>query len=195
MAITSKELTHYLYEMKLPQVYRDKDSELGYPLRRYLEALIELGSEGVVDDINGFDLLLDIFLPYLCASFGLEFFKDIDKSYQRKFITNIGEIIQRRGTFSCIHFIIRVLTGLNAELSMQDTILKVALLARDLEEINNIDVSMAVVERHLKGHLPFYINPIFDSKIDTQVIKSKSYSHSVVGSYKFYTINKYKEVN
>lgn len=196
MALTSKELVHYLYEMKLPQVYRDKDSELGYPLRRYLEALIEVGSYEFVDRLSVFDVLSDIFLPYLCESFGLDFFKDMDKSYQRKFITNIGEIIQRRGTYSFVHFIVRVLTGLSAELYLEGTsVLHITLLANDLEQLNSIDLSMEVVGRYVKGHIPYYIIPKFSSKINTQVIKSKSYAHSVVGSYKFYTINNYKEVN
>lgn len=207
--ITSQDMLDLLYGKKLPQVYRDKDSEIGYPLKRYLESLIEGGYYGSIKDIEGMMSLIDPvtipdeYFPYLCESFGLTYFPDIDISYQRKFLSNLGEIIRRRGTFSCVRFLIRVLTGLEANLSYIEgelngevgNFLNIILLAKDLEQIDKIDTSMKVIGSYISSHIPYYIKPVLSSQIDVQIIGSKSYAHSIVSCSKYYSINKYKEGN
>ena len=204
--ITSATLLDHLYNKKLPQVYRDRDSEildpeLNYPLKRYLESLIEGGFCGSIGDIENMMLLVDPknipeeYFPYLYKSLGLEYFPDIDITYQRKFLMNIGEIVKRRGTFSCVSFIIRVLTGLDAELSVTDNTLNIVLLAKNLEELNSIDTSMEVIKNFIKTQIPYYIDIGTSSKIATQVIRSKSHSLSAISTNKSYTINRYKEGN
>ena len=148
MSITSKSLLDHLYYKKLPQIYRDEDAKLKYPLKRYLESLIDGGFCGSIKDIEGVMLLIDPetipekFFPYLYESFGLEYFPDIDISYQRKFLMNIGELIKRRGTFSSVQYLIKVLTGLEAELSLENNNLNIVLHAKDLEQIDSIETSM-----------------------------------------------------
>ena len=203
MSITSKDLLNLLYEKKLPQVYRDEDKSLGLPLKRYLESLIEGGYRGTIEDIEGMIHLLDPekipdkFLPYLCESFGLTYFPDIDHSYQRKFLMNIGELTKRRGTFSSIHYMIRVLTGLESELSVgiieddegrSKYALNVVLLADSVEQLSNIELSMKVVAEYIQVNVPYYITVILSHRIYTQVIKSTAYAHSGVGVHKQYRI-------
>lgn len=194
MSVTSKDLLNLLYYKKLPKIYRDADATVDYQLKRYLESLIEGGFCGSIEDIERVITLIDPetvpdkFLPYLYESFGLEYFPDIAVSYQRKFLLNIGELIRRRGTFSSVQFLIKVLTGLEAELSCESNELKIVLLARTLEQIDNIDMSMFVIGNFIQTQIPYFITPIISSRIDTQVIQSKSYSHSAVGAYKFYKI-------
>ena len=194
MAITSKSMLDLLYYKKLPQIYRDEDIKLGYPLKRYLESLIEGGFCGSIEDIKGLMFLIDPetvpeeFFPYLYESFGLEYFPDIDVSYQRKFLLNMGELVRRRGTFSSVQFLIKVLTGLEAELSFKDNELSIVLLARTIEQIDNIETSMFVIGNFIKTQIPYYITPVISSRISSKTINSKSYSHSAVGSYKFYKI-------
>ena len=71
MAITSKSMLDLLYNRKLPQIYRDEDKKLGYPLKRYLESLIDGGFCGSIKDIEGLMLLIDPetipeeYFPYL----------------------------------------------------------------------------------------------------------------------------------
>lgn len=199
--ITSEGLLDLLYNKKLPQVYRDEDSKVGLSLKRYLESLIEGGFCGSIEDIEKILLLIDPknipeeFFPYLCKSLGLEYFPDIGITYQRKFLMNIGEIIRRRGTFSCVQFIIRVLTGLDSELSVEGRTLNITLIARSLDDLEKIETDTPVIERYIGTHIPYYINPVIKRKIVVQIIESKSYSHSAVGYYKHYTIKKYEEGN
>lgn len=194
MGITSKSLFDLLYNKKLPQIYRDEDRRLGYPLKRYLESLIDGGFHDIIDGMKGVLLLIDPesipdeLFPYLYESFGLEYFPDIDVSYQRKFLLNIGELVKRRGTFSSVQFLIKVLTGLEAELSFKDNQLGIVLLARTMGQIDNIDTSMFVIGNFIQTQIPYYVSPVISSRIDTQIIASKSYSHSAVGCYKFYKI-------
>ena len=194
MSLTSKSLLDLLYFRKLPQIYRDEDKKLGYPLKRYLESLIDGGFCGSIEDIEGLLLLTDPenipekFFPYLYESFGLEYFPDIDVSYQRKVLLNIGELIKRRGTFSSVQFLIKVLTGLEAELSYKDRELKITLLAKTLSQVDNIETSMFIIGNFIQTQIPYFVTPVIISRIDSQTISSKSYSHSAVGHYKFYKI-------
>lgn len=195
MSITPKSLLDLLYYKKLPQIYRDEDRKIGYPLKRYLESLIDGGFRGSIEDIEGILLLIDPesipekFFPYLLRSFGMQYYPDIDISYQRKFLLNIGELIKRRGTYSCIQFLIKVLTELEAELSFEKDKLHIVLLADSLEQVDNIETSMRVIENFIQGQLPYFVTPVIYSRINTQVINSMSYSDSAVGSYKFYNIS------
>lgn len=192
--ITSKDMVDLLYYKKLPQVYRDKDSEIKYPLKRYLESLIYGGYYSSIDDIEGILSLTDPmtipeeFFSYLCSSFGLSYFPDMDISYQRKFLANIGELSKRRGTFSSVQFLIRAITGLDCELSYENGNLNIVLLAKNLAQINDIDTSTSVIRNYISSQIPYYVNPVLSSKIVSQIIGSKSYSHSAVGYYKFYTL-------
>ena len=197
MGTTPEKLLDLLYNRKLPQIYREEDSKIGLPLKRYLESLVEGGYKGAVEDIEGILTLFDpqhipeSLFPFLCESFGLEYFPDIDLTYQRKFLLNLGELIKRRGTFSSVHYMIRALTGLESELSREGNTLNIVLLVRSVEQRNGIDISMAIVRNYIQTQIPYYITPNLSYRVDTQIISSKSYSHSAVGLYKFYTINQY----
>ena len=194
MGFTSKEFVDFLYNRKLPQVYRDEDSKIGYPLKRYLESLTHGGFEGALKDINDLMLLIDPkaipekFFPYLCESFGLEYFPDIDVSYQRKFLINVGELVKRRGTFASVHYMIRALTGLEAELSLEGNTLNIVLLAATLEQMNNIEISMVIIGNYIQTQIPYYITPNITSRIATQVIPSSSYTLSAMTTHKHYQI-------
>lgn len=202
MGLTPESLSKHLYYSKLPKVYIEEDRKLGEPLKRYLESLIEGGSGGAISDINNLILLVDPksvpekFFPYLCRSFGLEYFPDIDVTYQRRFLLNIGELIKRRGTYSSVHFLIRALTGLDASLSLIDkTTLGIELLAKNFKEMEDIELSMRVISNYIQTQIPYYMVPVLSSRIKSQIVESKSYSHSAVGYYKFYKINSSKEGN
>lgn len=207
--ITSESLLDLLYNKKLPQVYRDEDSKLGFPLKRYLESLIEGGFYGIIKDIEGIMSLVDPtaipdeYFPYLCESFGLPYFPDMDTSYQKKFLANVGELNRRRGTFAGVRYLTRALTGLESNLTYYEgeylgqdgNYLFIELLAKSLEEINGIDVSKKVILDCIGSHVPYYVKPILTSRIANQLIGSKSYSHSVVSYNSFYTIKGFKEDN
>lgn len=196
MKITSEELLNHLYYKKLPQVYRNMDIPLKLPFKRYLSALIDGGFISAVEDIENVMTLIDPekcpseFLPYLCESFGLEYFEDIDDSYQRKFLMNIGEITLRRGTYSCVRYLVKALTGLDVNLQyirgeyngQGGRHLIVTLLADTIEEANNIDNSVKVVERYIATQLPYYIYPQILSTIKTTILTAKTYRGNVITS-------------
>lgn len=184
--LSAEQLLDHLYYNKLPQVYRDMDSlQLTYPLKRYLSSLIEGGYAEVLKDTTGLMDLVDPekcpseFLPYLCESFGLEYFEDINDSYQRKFLLNIGEIIKRRGTYACIRYLVRVLTGLNVEMKYERDFegrhLYVTLLTETLQQAENVETSVFVVERYIRTQLPYFIRPFVSFRVDTQVLQSDIY--------------------
>lgn len=197
-SLTSKGMLNLLYERKLPQVYRDEDSKIGYPLKRYLESLIEGGYYGSIKDIEGLMSLVDPmtipeeYFPYLCESFGLTYFPDMDIAYQRKFLANIGELNKRKGTFASVQFLVRALTGLDCEFSYEDGVLHITLLAKNLEQLNSIETSTGVIKNYISSQLPYYVSTEMSSRIANQIVNSKSFSHSAVGNYKYYTINQYK---
>lgn len=201
MGITPKSLTDYLYNRKLPQVYRDEDGKIQPPFKRYLESLVEGGYAGVIEDIENTLLLIDPnyipeeLFPYLCESFGLEYFPDIDIKYQRRFLLNIGELNKRRGTFSSVHYLIRALTGLESDLSVEDNTLRIVLLAESIERAKNIEPSRIVIGNYIRTQLPYYITPEISSRVATQIIEPKPfYTRSALYVYKQYTLNNNKEV-
>ena len=165
-----------------------------YPLKRYLESLIAGGYYDSIIDIEGILFLVDPmtvpeeYFPYLCESFGFKYFPDIDIYYQRKFLSNLGELNRRKGTYSCVQYLAKALTGLDSELKLEDGVLHIIVLAKNVEQLNNINTSMKVIERYIENQIPYFISPAMSSRITTQVIVSKSYAHSAVGSYKFYNI-------
>ena len=199
--MTLEKMINDTYE-KLPKIYREKDKGLGFPLLRFITALVEGGMYELNEETtNILDLVdpekcPDEMFPHLCRSFGLEYFQDIDISYQRRFLANIGEIIRRRGTYACVRYMVSVLTGLDVELSYlrgnyngkEGRHLIVTVLAKTIEAIMGIDVSVKVVERYLEGHIPFYIYPHVGSRIATQQVKSTIYRSNAVTKTVHYSI-------
>lgn len=199
MGITSESLINHLYFKKLPQVYRDEDSKIKYPLKRYLESLAEGGFSSAIKDIEGTSILSDPknipeeLFPYLCGSFGLEYFPDIEVIYQRRFLSNLGELVKRRGTYSSIHFLIRALTGLECELTLDGNNLSIVLLVKSVEQTFLVEPSIRIANNYIRSQIPYYINPIFFSRLVATVIDSKSYSHSAIVLTKKYNLTTYKE--
>lgn len=201
LRLSGDDLLEYLYNKKLPQLYRVYDDDLGLPLKRFLSSLSQGGFHKALEDIEGILLLIDPnkiqeqFFPYLCESFGLQYFPDMDVTYQRRFLMNVGEIIRRRGTYSCIHYFTKVLTGLDSSLTYREGVnpedpntLEVALLANTLEDFDKIEISEKVVMDYISSQIPYFITPVLVRRLNTVVIESTSYSPSVVQSHKTYNL-------
>lgn len=199
--MTSSEFTTHLYG-RLPQIYRDEDQKIGYPLRRYLESLIEGGFSQIISGINEFITLIDPdkipeeFLPHLCNSFGLTYFPDLDSTYQRKFLSNVGEIMKRRGTYAGIHYLAKSLTGLESELEFRHdyegetgNFLLIFIVSESARDFDNIEVSMKAIQEYVGYQVPFFITPVVLKRIASKHITSgDTYSGSFVTSYKQYYI-------
>ena len=67
--------------------------------------------------------------------------------------------------------------------------LTVTLLARSLEQIENIETSMQVIRNYIQTQIPYFITPVTESRVLTQLITSNTYSGSALGTYKFYKLS------
>lgn len=108
----------YLYK-SLPSIYRIRDIDMEYTLKRYLDAL-GTGLDIVDEETGKIITLTDVenmearFLPLFSSMFGLSYDHNVPEAYQRRLLANIIEIYKRKGTKSVIEFIARELTGMSA---------------------------------------------------------------------------------
>ena len=178
-------LTDFMYQQKLPEVYRVFDEPLGKPLYRYLQSMLEGGYADLVNNTTkgyrGIENLLELidprtcpdeFLPYYCKSMGIDWFPDLITEergtyYLRTFLCNVGEIYKRRGTDSVVRYIAKVLTEMdvklryervfNSDRTTKARILWVELQAHTQEEINKVGISSKVIKRYVDTQIPYYI--------------------------------------
>lgn len=179
----ANELSTYVYQ-KLPKIYREEDFKLDqdFPLKRYLESLFNGGLTDFYTLTTNLVNLIDAercpeeLIPFLYRSFGLVFFNDIDIKYHRKFLMNMGEILRRRGTYSCVKYLIRSLTGLEVTLFYNRTpnarILRAVLYLDTLQDMLSIDTDISVVQRFMRDYVPYYITVLVTADVRAQVIES-----------------------
>ena len=166
----SKALLDYVYN-SLPQTYVRMD-EPSTTLYRYLSAIIEGGYASVLQDSENLSNLLDPqkcpeeFLQFFYRSFGLTYFPDIAPIYHRRILENLGGIIQRRGTYSCISFLARAVTGTTVGLEYyrdpvdNHRVLRVIVICDSLDQLERLDTEIEVLSRFLRDYVPFYITEI-----------------------------------
>lgn len=110
--------SQYLYN-SLPSIYRSKDKEVGYTLKRYLEAQGD-AMDTLSNETLGILSLLDVekmdekFLPFYASMFGFTYDYDVPIETQRRLLANIINLYKRKGTLALIEFIAREITGMEA---------------------------------------------------------------------------------
>lgn len=197
--IEKSRFVDFLYN-KLPAVYRDEDYKLGRPLYRYLQSLSAGGFEKVIEDSNNFLALIDPekcpdeFFPYLYESFGLKYFKDIPIEYHRKFISNLGALLKRRGTNTAVRYLVSTLTGFEVDLSYErryndsgdcvGRFLNIVFFVNTVEEATKVNPSVWVIEQFIKSQLPFYITPVISAS-NVQSMESNYYTAGAISSYEY----------
>lgn len=143
---------------KLPAVYRIKDADTGYTLKKYLEAIVEAGYSPMLKAIVDVADLLDPercpseFLPFLCRTFGIEYSPNIAEIYQRKFLKNFIELNIRKGTESCVKYIARELSGYDAEVRVEGKEVIIDLVV--FEDEKEIQTTQAVIEDYISKYVP-----------------------------------------
>lgn len=121
--------TEFLYS-RLPAVYREEDANIGYPLKRFLNILVEggfkLAEKDIIDYLNLFnaDKCPAKFLPHLGSLLGFEFPFDMPEQVQRKFIKNAARLYRMKGTKASLQFLISELIGFPAVITDEDVINK-----------------------------------------------------------------------
>lgn len=184
MTIDNDFFEKILYERNLPKVYREYDKPK-LPLKRYLSSLNSGGYNIELKDINETlnyidpEKCPDEYFPFLLESFGLTFYPDIDLKYQRRIVANIGGLNKRRGTYACVRFLAKILSGMECDLEyfrgeylgQEGRFLVVTLLAMTTEDISNMSTSAFVMSRYIKEYIPYYIYVIVRAVIATQSIR------------------------
>lgn len=185
-AITGQELADFLYNRKLPVLYRNMDASETekQDLYRYLQAVFQGGFNTTLEQIAAMtDLVNPLtcpveYLPYLYQSFGLPYFEDIGEYYNRRFLASIGEFLRRRGTIGGVRYLVRVLTGMESQISYERVMnekehsryLHVYPVFPDVTSLAEIEVTSYTIKRFLDLHLPFYLRSIFFPFIETQYL-------------------------
>lgn len=107
----------YRLYQQLPQIYRDEDSKIGYPLLRFLELIDEGGVSVLEEYIQNHYKLTDIdqtpeeFIDVIADTIGLEFLFDTTPSQKRNLIKMAREIYERKGTVRGIELFVEYVTG------------------------------------------------------------------------------------
>ena len=202
MSLTPSDLLKYSYYTCIPEIYREEDAELNYPLYRYLSSIILGGYSLQIEDIENLIALVDPekcpeeFFPFLYDSFGLEYYPNISVDYHRKLLMNYGELNRRRGTYSCIKFLVRVLTSMDVKLQYfrgeyegsKGRFLKVSIQASTIKDVANMDNSIFVVQSFLGLFIPYYITVIVEGEIAVQEVSTSIYRCNLVSSSNSYMI-------
>lgn len=174
------EVLNYLYN-NLPEVYRRED-EPTKPLYRFLSSLAQGGFDEVSLDTTNLITLLDplkcpdSLLKYFYTSFGLTYFPDIEPIFHRKILANLGGIIRRRGTHSCVHFLARAIMGTDIETAysrdLEDNhrILTVTVICDTLEQVLILDTESEILQRFLTDYVPYYISVIVERTINVDTV-------------------------
>lgn len=180
--IATKTMGEYLYN-KLPEIYRVYDTS--GELKKYISALCDYGLDVLLERINVSSNNLDpstceaSLLPILCASFGVNYYPDVPDIYYRRLLKNVGELIRRRGTYNCVHYLSRVLTGMESlvdfswmgfgsvaipgvtEIDEIDAnVLYITLLANTVEQAVNSEELKDVVKKFILDFVPFYVKDV-----------------------------------
>lgn len=202
MALTAIDLLDYAYYRCTPVIYREQDAKLDFPLYRYLASIILGGYSLSITDIENLLQLVDPekcpdeFFPLLYESFGLEYYPDVEIKYHRKLLMNYGELRRRRGTYSCIRFLVKVLTSMDVKLRYLRGVyneengrhLIITLQAATIEDVINLENDSALIQKFLGLFLPYYITTTVESEVATQEVLTKVYRANVISSFASYTI-------
>lgn len=180
-SFTTNDLAEYIYNRKIPEIYRIADDEVSVDkdLNRFLHVGIEGGFGNTLDKAKSLRSLVNPLtcppqcLPFLASSWGVPYFEDIGVYYNRKFLSNIGEFLKRRGSMGGVHYIIRALTGFESDLEYK-RVSEGAEKGRYLFYTLNLDstetlkdkkskfeVYSKVVSKFLQANVPFYIHVVY----------------------------------
>ena len=151
MSLTPNDLLKYAYYTCIPEIYREEDAELDYPLYRYLSSIILGGYSLQITDIENLIALVDPekcpskFFPLLLTSM------DVKQSYLR------GEYEGEQGR----HLILD-------------------LQAKSISDIIDMDVNKAVIEQFLGLFVPYYITTHVTGSIANQIVQNNRYTGQAI---------------
>ena len=114
-----------LYE-KLPRLFRNADAEQKLQLKRYLDILVSGGFHPLHEETENILSLIDVdkipneYLPLLASALGFRFPYNLDEQTQKIYIINAVRAYKIKGTRPALEFMIRELTKLETNLTIDD---------------------------------------------------------------------------
>lgn len=180
-SFTTNDLAEYIYNKKIPEIYRIADDEVSTDkdLNRFIHVGIEGGFGNTLDKAKSLRSLVNPLtcppqcLPFLASSWGVPYFEDMGVYYNRKFLSNIGEFLKRRGSMGGVRYIIRALTGFDSDLEYkrisegkeQGRYLYYTLNPNSIDELKDkkdkFEIYSKVVSKFLQANVPFYIHVVY----------------------------------
>lgn len=199
-SFTTNDLAEYIYNRKIPEIYRIADDEVSADkdLNRFLHVGIEGGFGNTLDKAKSLRSLVNPLtcppqcLPFLASSWGIPYFEDIGVYYNRKFLSNIGEFLKRRGSMGGVKYIIRSLTGFDSDLEYkrisegkeQGRYLYYTLNPNSINDLKSkkdkFSVYSKVVSKFLQANVPFYIRVVYKGIVVRQEEKMENRSLNVL---------------
>ena len=199
-SFTTNDLAEYIYNRKIPEIYRIADDEVSADkdLNRFLHVGIEGGFGNTLDKAKSLRSLVNPLtcpphcLPFLASSWGIPYFEDIGVYYNRKFLSNIGEFLKRRGSMGGVKYIIRVLTGFDSDLEYkrisegeeQGRYLYYTLKPNSINDLKSkkdkFSVYSKVVSKFLQANVPFYIRVVYKGIVVRQEEEMENRSLNVL---------------
>lgn len=165
--MTPQNFFDYLYYRCLPKVYRDYDDGT---LKLFIESLVFGGFKPVIEgeiaftDLTNPNTCPPEIVPILAHAYGIDHYPSIPEKYYRKLLNNIIELNRRRGSYSSIRYLCRVLTGMEIDMLLEKTpgekTLYVKLLADTIQDVVDIDTSIRVISTFIGDFIPYYITHV-----------------------------------
>lgn len=156
----------------LPSFYLAEDIKHDNVLRRYLGSIFIGGADDILKSINHTIDLIDPYkcptedLPELFKSWGLRYEPTLEEDYQRKLLANLGEVYRRKGSYSCVRYLVRSITGRDCDVIYIKTEsgerrLGVTLISNSLNDIASGEIQKATsaIQKIIPQFLPFYLVP------------------------------------
>jgi phage tail-like protein len=150
-----------LYQ-SLPKIYRTKDIDNKFQLKRYLEILIGGGLSPVYKDAQGLASLTDIdkvpsqFLPFLASALGFTFPYDLDEQTRRAYIKTAVASYRIKGTKPALEFMIRELTRFHTQVDVDNATKKLDVRLEVDMSRQDFDKVVDKVDFIVKEYAPAY---------------------------------------
>ena len=107
---------------RFPQIYREEDSKIGLPLKRYLKSLDEGGYSDILDKTNNLLKLIDAqkrnelnisnIREVIASQYGIKLPNtQINDSFLDHFLNELPQILKTRGSRDALEYTVALLTG------------------------------------------------------------------------------------
>ena len=140
--MSDKLIGDYLYNNKLPGVYKREDAKFlnPYPLQRFLK-LLGFGFDSMMDSIQAQEDLYDIdkcpveFLSLIVETIGFVFPYALDEKEQRKFTKMLPKLYKAKGTPKAFEYLAREIFGTESEVKAYKELYKPGMTPRQWRRI------------------------------------------------------------